>query len=328
MIKLELFRLKSMWGNYLFNYACSMARGRSGGLISLWDPNMFAKEDIWCDDAFVIVKGQRKILDGDYFMINIYGPHDSSAKAILWNRIADFMQHHNEMNKAGTKLSKLDRFLFSKNAIEALPDAQVTALDRLWSDHNPILLHCNKFDYGPTPFRLYHSWFNHEGFDDFISTKWNSFGHNSNNQNLLSHEKLKCLKAKIKVWIGVTKTNERHQKQEVLVALKNLEAKIDSNTTSLEDRETRIKLLHEVDKIDNFEALDLHQKSRIKWDIEGDENSKFFHGLVNQKRRTNSIQGIMSDGTWITNLQLVKETSSDLELLEKDVSLEEIKSAI
>ncbi|PWA93850.1 RNA-directed DNA polymerase, eukaryota [Artemisia annua] len=61
------------------------------------------------------------------------------------------------MNKAGTKLSKLDRFLLSENVIEVLPDAQVTTLDRLWSDHNPILFHCNKSDYGPTPFRLYYS---------------------------------------------------------------------------------------------------------------------------------------------------------------------------
>nr|GEV03788.1 RNA-directed DNA polymerase, eukaryota [Tanacetum cinerariifolium] len=49
------------------------------------------------------------------------------------------------MNKAGTKLSKLDRFLFSENVIKALFDVQVTALDKL--DHNPILLHCNKSDY-------------------------------------------------------------------------------------------------------------------------------------------------------------------------------------
>ncbi|GKE08996.1 hypothetical protein Tco_1412547 [Tanacetum coccineum] len=83
MTKLELFRLKSMWGNYAFDYACSMARGRSGGLISMWDPNIFVKSDIWCDDSFVIVKGQWKILVGDYFMINIYGPQDSTEKDLL-----------------------------------------------------------------------------------------------------------------------------------------------------------------------------------------------------------------------------------------------------
>ncbi|GJZ28090.1 RNA-directed DNA polymerase, eukaryota, reverse transcriptase zinc-binding domain protein [Tanacetum coccineum] len=36
MTRLELFRIKSMWGNYAFDYACSMARGLSGGLISIW----------------------------------------------------------------------------------------------------------------------------------------------------------------------------------------------------------------------------------------------------------------------------------------------------
>jgi hypothetical protein len=34
MTRLELYRLKSMWGNYSFDYTCSLARGRSGGLIS------------------------------------------------------------------------------------------------------------------------------------------------------------------------------------------------------------------------------------------------------------------------------------------------------
>ncbi|GJZ59224.1 hypothetical protein Tco_0615040 [Tanacetum coccineum] len=60
MTRLELFRIKSMWGNYAFDYACSMARGLSGGLISIWDPNMFSKNSIWCDDSFIIIKGNWK----------------------------------------------------------------------------------------------------------------------------------------------------------------------------------------------------------------------------------------------------------------------------
>ncbi|GKB99552.1 RNA-directed DNA polymerase, eukaryota, reverse transcriptase zinc-binding domain protein [Tanacetum coccineum] len=296
---------------------------------------------------------KKMINEGDYFMINIYGPHEASAKGILWNHIKDFIHHHsgsfvlfgdlNEvrfdferlgssfsqteadtfnsfintsglvelplggrsftwMNKAGTKLNKLDQFLFSENVIEALPDVQITALDRLWSDHNPILLHCNKSDYGPTLFRFYHSWFNRNGFDDLISNEWNYLGQNSD--NLLSHDKLKCLKAKIKDWLKITRINERHHKKEIL----NLEAKIDSNIASLEERQSRINLLHEIDKIDNLEALDLLQKSRIRWDIEGDENSKFFHCLVNQKRRNNSIHGIMHEGVWLTAPHQVKDT--------------------
>ncbi|GJY94370.1 RNA-directed DNA polymerase, eukaryota, reverse transcriptase zinc-binding domain protein [Tanacetum coccineum] len=55
------------------------------------------------------------------------------------------------MNKAGTKLNKLDRFLISKDVINLLPDIRITILDRIWSDHNPILLHVDKIDFGPSP---------------------------------------------------------------------------------------------------------------------------------------------------------------------------------
>ncbi|GKC87199.1 RNA-directed DNA polymerase, eukaryota [Tanacetum coccineum] len=71
-----------------------MAQGSSGGLISLWDPNLFMKFNIWCDEAYIIMQGQWTNSDGDFFMVNIYGPQDSSAKSSLWSRIRDFMHHH------------------------------------------------------------------------------------------------------------------------------------------------------------------------------------------------------------------------------------------
>ncbi|GJX72032.1 RNA-directed DNA polymerase, eukaryota, reverse transcriptase zinc-binding domain protein [Tanacetum coccineum] len=72
-----------------------MARGRSGGSISMWDPNTFKKDNIWCDKAFIIVEGRCKNSVGDCFMIDIYGPQDLTTKAILWNRLSDFMHNHN-----------------------------------------------------------------------------------------------------------------------------------------------------------------------------------------------------------------------------------------
>ncbi|GJW21648.1 RNA-directed DNA polymerase, eukaryota, reverse transcriptase zinc-binding domain protein [Tanacetum coccineum] len=122
MTCLENFHLKSMWGNYNFDFAYSMARGRSRGLISMWDPNSFIKDDIWCDDAFIIVKGNWRNTVGDCYIINIYGPQDSLAKAILWNRIGDFMHQHvgkyiifkdmnvvrNENERSGSLFSRQD----------------------------------------------------------------------------------------------------------------------------------------------------------------------------------------------------------------------------
>ena len=56
-------------------------------------------------------------------------------------------------------MSKLDCFLISDDVIQDIPNLRVVALDKMWSDHNPILLHSKKSDFGPTPFKIFHSWF-------------------------------------------------------------------------------------------------------------------------------------------------------------------------
>nr|GEX14165.1 hypothetical protein [Tanacetum cinerariifolium] len=40
------------------------------------------------------------------------------------------------------------------------------------------------------------------------------------------------------------------------------------------------------------------EEAKIKWSIEGDENSSFFHGMLNKKRNQSNIRGIMVDGVW------------------------------
>ncbi|GJY52793.1 RNA-directed DNA polymerase, eukaryota, reverse transcriptase zinc-binding domain protein [Tanacetum coccineum] len=228
------------------------------------------------------------------------------------------------MNKAGTKLSKVDRFLISDEVLEILPDIRITVLDRLWSDHTHVLLHILKSDFGLIPFKLYNSWLSRDGFDDVIKAAWSSLENNNNDGRIL-----KCQIDK---------------------------KRIDDGIATPSDRDTRMHLLQEIDKLDNFEAFDLIQKAHIKRDIEGDKNLKFFHGLLNQKRRYQSIKGIMRDGVWITYLILIKELflnffkeklqvhvsqvvfpplvhstrlcPLDSEYLETHVSLDEIKSAI
>ncbi|GJR92645.1 hypothetical protein Tco_0264819 [Tanacetum coccineum] len=49
------------------------------------------------------------------------------------------------------------------------------------------------------------------------------------------------------------------------------------------------------------------QKAKIRWAIEGDENSKYFHAIINKKRANLSVKGIMVDGDWIVEPDLVKQ---------------------
>ena len=141
-----------------------------------------------------------------------------------------------------------------------------------------------------------------------------------------------------------------------MLGVSTIDKKIEDGTATCHDRDTRIRLIQEFDKLDNFDSIDLIQKARVKWDIEGVENSKFFHGLINQKRRSQSITGIMHEGVWITDPVLIKDAflnfykdkfqahdsqvvfpplshftglgPLDRQALEIQVSLEEIKTAI
>ncbi|GJW50327.1 RNA-directed DNA polymerase, eukaryota, reverse transcriptase zinc-binding domain protein [Tanacetum coccineum] len=387
MTRLELFHLKSIWGNNNFDYACSMSRGRSGGLLSMWDPNIFSKEAIWCDDHFIIVKGHWNNEVGDCFMINIYGSQESSAKSSLWNHLAEFMNHHNGkfilfgdlntvrhenersgslfsrieaehfnsfidsigfidlpiggrcftwMNKAGTKLSKLDRFLISERIAEDIPEIKVTAIDRMWSDHSPILLNIKKDDFGPSLFKFYNTWLNRDGFDDIIKSTWASMDTGNGNNNISSHVQLKGLKTAIKKWQVDVRNNDRSQKHATLFEIKDIEKKIDDGSASNSDREKRIKLLQDIDKLDNLEALDLIQKARIKWDIEGDVMEKWREILVLVGRR-----GVWSVIWYKDKFQahdsqvvfsLITNSSTlchlDRDFLESHISLEEVKKAV
>ncbi|GJY45692.1 RNA-directed DNA polymerase, eukaryota, reverse transcriptase zinc-binding domain protein [Tanacetum coccineum] len=275
---------ENAYGSKIFALNTIMARGRSGGLISMWDPNFFLKKSIWCDDSFIIIKGNWKNVVGDCYMVNIYGPQDQVSKLALWNRLQDFMHHHNSsyimfgdmnavrneqemvgsifnniaadyfnsfidatglvdlpiggrcftwMNKASTKLSKLGCFLISEDVIDLLSDIRITALDRIWSDHNPILYH-------------------------------DSLDSNNSGFPIKCHEKFRILKAKIRQWNNNNKTMERNRKAAALEELSSIEKKIDEGSALPSDTENRLNLLHELGIIDKFASMDLIQKSRVK----------------------------------------------------------------
>ncbi|GKB52775.1 hypothetical protein Tco_0903528 [Tanacetum coccineum] len=71
----------------------------------------------------------------------------------------------------------------------------------------------------------------------------------------------------------------------------------------LNKRSEVMNSLHDLGKL---ESMEIAQKSKIKWSIEGDENSKYFHGILNKKRNQTAIRGILAEGVWIDDPNSVK----------------------
>ncbi|KAL4592501.1 hypothetical protein LXL04_005499 [Taraxacum kok-saghyz] len=64
-------------------------------------------------------------------------------------------------------------------------------------------------------------------------------------------------------------------------------------------------------ELDRIVKMDLKQKARIKWVIDGDENSRFFHGMVNNKARRNMIHGLNINGVWCSDPTIMKKGVRD-----------------
>ncbi|GJZ63602.1 hypothetical protein Tco_0620023 [Tanacetum coccineum] len=68
----------------------------------------------------------------------------------------------------------------------------------------------------------------------------------------------------------------------------------------------RITLLNDLQELNNRNAMEISQKAKIRWSIEGDENSKYFHGIMNKKRSQLAIRGTLANGEWISEPHRVK----------------------
>ncbi|GKD89974.1 hypothetical protein Tco_1365481, partial [Tanacetum coccineum] len=158
----------------------------------------------------------------------------------------------NAQERFGTTLNSIEAdhfnsFIDSTDVTIRLPDVWITALDRLWSDHNPILLHIDKTDFGPSPFKLYNSWLLRDGFDNLIKEEWDLL-----DSNIKCHEKFRRLKYKIKQWSNNIKTLERNRKTVALEEINSIEKRIDEGSAMPSDNDHRLILLQEIEKIDKF----------------------------------------------------------------------------
>ncbi|XP_022040592.1 uncharacterized protein LOC110943144 [Helianthus annuus] len=112
------------------------------------------------------------------------------------------------------------------------------------------------------------------GFEEFVIGKCRGFKFNGSADVGLA-TKLKFLKNRIKEWV----VNEKKRVEGVYEEVKK--------------------------EIGNLE------KARVRWALEGDENSSFFHGIMSANTSINRLNGILLDGNWETSPPVNKDIAFD-----------------
>lgn len=205
----------------------------------------------------------------------------------------------------GAKLSKLDRFLVCSNFLARFQDAKVTAHSRELSDHCPVTLTTRTADFGPLPFKFFNSWVQKDGLAELVTSSWAEFrGYGTADAFLAA--KLRHVKQKIRLWRNNSIQVEKKDSVDLRNLIDSLDKKSVVSPLNESDRLTRNQAMQRLLELERFHALDLKQKARIRWVIDGDENSRFFHGVINNRNRKHKIHGLLVDGRWSEDVQEIK----------------------
>ncbi|GJR18247.1 hypothetical protein Tco_0966774 [Tanacetum coccineum] len=166
---------------------------------------------------------------------------------------------------SASKMSKLDRFFFLKRMAFILSHLSAAFMSRCvcadLSDHGPILLKEVHYDFGPTPFRFFHSWLDLLGFDEMISSSWASFNLDDSNAMIRFEKKLKLLKLEIRKWTRDFKEKQEGQSRDLNLKLRDIDKTLDQGGVTDDLLLSRMELMKQIQDIHKSKHRDSMQKA-------------------------------------------------------------------
>nr|GEV94238.1 RNA-directed DNA polymerase, eukaryota, reverse transcriptase zinc-binding domain protein [Tanacetum cinerariifolium] len=233
MEKIKLFNIKRCWGNFAFEYVHSDSVGNSGGILCVWDTNLFFKHNATVSDYFVAVQGIWVPNGKQMLIISMYAPQELTEKKMLWDYLSLVITNWKGeviiMGDFNEVRNKTERFGSVFNAQGA--NAFNTFISSSGLAEVPL---------GGCSFTWCHK----------SATKMSKL--DSSKSHLISSK----------------------------VELAHLDALIDNGEGTEAIVQKRTTLVDSILKDEKLHSMEVAQKAKINWAIEGDENSKFYHVIL------------------------------------------------
>ncbi|GJR94426.1 RNA-directed DNA polymerase, eukaryota [Tanacetum coccineum] len=129
------------------------------------------------------------------------------------------------------------------------------------------------------------------------------------------------LKKVIRTWTMEFKSQQVGHTRDLKLKLSDLDKKLNQGGASDDIFLSRLEVMKQLHDVQTSNHRDVMQKAKVRWTIEGDENPKYFHAIINKKRANLSVKGVMVDGDWIDDPFQVSK-------LQSPISIDEIRTAV
>jgi len=289
-------------------------------------PQEVNRSALWHDLKIIAASMNEPWLLAGYFN-DILGPHEKKGGAsVCMRKCIKFKEHIDDcklmdLGAVGSKFTwrgplyrggqhiyeRLDRALSNDLWRVEFPDGFVRTLPRLdFSDHHPILvcpieaLHVM----APKQFRFESAWPMENSYYDMLKDSWETNGSIVNN--------LKSVERGIKSWKFSHFDKVRHKKRELEARLGGIQRRIHLGRHSRGLIVLENKLQHELNIILKKEELMWFQRSRARWLMDGDRNTKYYHVKTIARRRKNNVIMLRdAAGQWVEDVDHVKVMVND-----------------
>ncbi|EOY14356.1 Uncharacterized protein TCM_033752 [Theobroma cacao] len=260
------------------------------------------------------------LVGGDFNIIlkreeRLYGsaPHEGSmedfASVLLDCGLLDGGFEGNPFTWTNNRMfQRLDRVVYNHQWINMFPITRIQHLNRDGSDHCPLLISCFiSSEKSPSSFRFQHAWVLHHDFKTSVEGNWNLPINGSGLQAfwIKQHRLKQHLKWWNKAVFGdiFSKLKEAEKRVEECEILHQQEQTVGS-------RINLNKSYAQLNKQLNVEEIFWKQKSGVKWVVEGERNTKFFHMRMQKKRIRSHIFKVQEpDGRWIEDQEQLKQSA-------------------
>jgi hypothetical protein len=202
---------------------------------------------------------------------------------------------------------RLDRALSNDEWRLGFPNAIVKVLPRVnFSDHHPLLIAL----YGDVCvprihyFKFESAWLLEESYDDMLKACWKDTTSIKENLTTLSHD--------IQEWKNITVGNVANKKKHLLARIGGIQRKVQTERHNrflvLLEAELQKELAHVL----KMEELMWFQRSRARWLVDGDRNTRYYHLKTITRRRHNKILMLRDDnGEWVDDVTVLKHMANN-----------------